>query len=180
MREIVLNMLAAIKKHLFKSKLLLINPNYRRGVVIVCKKGIVFVCSVLLIALFSVSWCFSAVAYAYGSKGCKVLIVYIGNSGEGMKGSKGTSPLEKFTESNKLSEVSFVKESLDKGGRIVLSPEAALQIDKDFVSKYAVKDSNGYYFIHAALLNFVGGHGWYLTQVQEDSNSTSYYFVKER
>jgi len=70
-----------------------------------------------------------------------------------------------------------ILEALEKGGRIVLNPRAALRVDPGFEDKYAVSNSNGKYFTQPALLNFVGAHGWRFQTVNISGDAV---FVKSR
>ncbi len=80
------------------------------------------------------------------------------------------------------SEIDLIKESLKKGGEIVLSVSAAREIDADFDTKYAVSDSTSNFFVKPALLNFIGGNGWKLKSIAPASSyyeSEEYYFTKQ-
>ncbi len=79
------------------------------------------------------------------------------------------------------SEIGLIKESLKKGGEIVLSVSAAREIDASFDDKYAISDSSAKFLIKPALLNFVGGNGWKLNTIFPVSpyyESIEYYFTK--
>ena len=120
-----------------------------------------YVSIVLLLSVFVVLSLYStADSFSLsGSKGCKVLIVLLKDK------------------ENEVSEVSLIKKAFDKGGRIVLDVDVAREIDKGFDEKYTATGSDGKFLVTPAILNFVGGQGWNLLQMQL---GPQYIFVKER
>jgi len=117
------------------------------------KIGFVSILFIALIAFLSTTACTSS-----NDKGCKVLIVSI----------------EKGSE---VSELEIIKKAFNIGGMIALDVATARKIDSSFDEKYIAAGSDGKFLVAPAILNFVGGQGWTLIQVQP---SPQYYFVKGR
>jgi tetratricopeptide (TPR) repeat protein len=66
--------------------------------------------------------------------------------------------------SNNISSAYEIRNSLLKGGLIVINSEVIESIDPDFAGKYAAINYTGQYKIYPALLNFIGGQGWKFVQ----------------
>ena len=126
------------------------------------KTGIKFISLALILSVFTVLSSYSnADSFSLtGSKGCKVLIVILKDK------------------ENETSEVSLIKQAFNKGGRIILDVEVAREIDKEFDEKYAASGSDGKFLVTPAVLNFVGGQGWNLLQMQPLGQQ--FIFVKDR
>ena len=74
-----------------------------------------------------------------------------------------------------------VKEGLAKGGFIELDETVAKNIATDFEEKYVCLDSDGYYRVIPALLNFVAGQGWAFQQkfcINMNESNAQYYFIR--
>ena len=78
---------------------------------------------------------------------------------------------------NEVSDITQINNALNIGGGIVLNVDVARKLDSNFDSKYAAFDKDNRFLTLPALLNFVGGQGWYFVQMQL---GPQYIFVKER
>ena len=126
------------------------------------KTGIKFIILALILAVFTVLSSYSTAASfsLTGSKGCKVLIVILKDK------------------ENQVSDETMIKQALDKGGFITLDVEIARKLDKEFDQKYTATGSDDKFLVTPAILNFVGGQGWNLLQMQPLGQQ--FIFVKDR
>ena len=84
--------------------------------------------------------------------------------------------------SGETSDRTQVRNALRNGGLIKLgnsSESYASLLGSDYYS-YGARDSDNYFFISGAALNYIASQGWTLVQAPESGTVGTYYFVRKR